>query len=172
MSLLLDKIKEANITKEEALIIINRLHLAIENKDENYISSICERINPNSDNPCSDLFSMSEVCTNVSLEYKSSSEDESNFILLMGLFGNCTKAYIYVDEDFTGFLDKDIDYLSGKGVKEVEIIITITGEKIYSGNLKEEIDHKINKEKREGWFILLGVLIFIGMGLLLKKYLR
>ncbi len=172
MLALLDKIKEANITKEEALVIIDKLKLAIENKDDTYISSICERINPNSDNPCVDLFSMSEVCTNVSLEYKTSPQDETNFTLLTGLFDSCTKAYIYVDEDFTGFLDRDIDYLSSKGVKEVEIIVTITGEKIYSGNLKEEIDHEINKEKREGWFILLCVLIFIGMGLLLKRYLR
>ena len=175
MSKILDRIKEANITKDEAMNIIEELKKAIENKDEKYITTVCERINPGSKNPCTDLLFMGEICSNITLEYKSVPDDfypDQYIKLLSGTFGNCSKAYIYVEENFVGFLEKDIDYLTEKGVKEVEIIITDTGEKIYSGSLNSGIHHEINKEKREGWFILLGILLFIGMGLLLKKYLR
>lgn len=176
MSTILDRIKEANITKEEAMVLIEELKTAIENKDDTYITNVCQRINQGSNNPCSDLLNMDEVCSNVTLEYKLRDSDENQpeqyITLLSGVFGKCTKAYIYLEEDFAGFLDKDIDYLSSKGIKDVELIITATGEKIYTGKLDGEIHHDINKEKREGWYILLGILLFIGMGLLLKRHLR
>jgi hypothetical protein len=118
---------------------------------------------------------MEEVCSNISLEYKSASDDlhPSLYITpLTGLLGSCNHAYVYVDSDFDGFLDKDIEYLSKKGITDVEIINTVTGEKIYSGRLDSNPMPEVNKDKREGWFILIGVLIFIGMGILVKRCIR
>jgi len=176
MSKILEKIKEANITKEEAVTLIEELKNAIEIKDDKYIINVCKRINPESDNPCSDLINMDEVCSNITLEYKLAGSDEQTpeqyITLLSGVYGKCSKAYIYIEEDFTGFLEKDIDYLSNKGILDIELIITTTGEKIYVGKLNGEIHNDVNKEKREGWYILLGILLFIGMGLLLKRHLR
>jgi hypothetical protein len=168
-------------SKEEALVILDKLKTAIERGDEKYISEVCSIINGEEGKidpqACERLLNMTEVCNTITMEYKTASSDEepdpSKYIhLLEGEVGSCNHAYIYVDPNFEGFLDKDIAYLSQMGINTVDIIDLQSDETNYSGALDVKMESKVNKDKKEGWLILIGVIIFIGMGILLKRSMR
>jgi hypothetical protein len=180
---LVDKFKTLSITPEEALEIMTSLKVAIQSGDETYVGKICSRLNKDKDDfidepskNCEDLLSMENTCSSIIINYNTPENDESNpdeyIKILNDSISSCGHAYIYVDSSFEAFLDKDIDYLAGKKIETVDIIVNPEGKNIYSGPLNSKIEPVVNKEKREGWFILIGVMIFIALGILLRNKMR
>jgi hypothetical protein len=178
ISELVDKFKTLPITPDEALEIMTTLKTAIQNGDEKYVGALCTRLG--SDVPgfepsktCEDLLGMETNCESTLINYVTPESDDSNPEYYINFLKNktdiCNHAYIYVDSEFEGFLDKDVDYLLGKKITTIDIIRQPEGKTIYKGELGNKIETAINKEKREGWFILIGVIIFIAMGILIRS---
>lgn len=176
----MDRFETTSITEEEARGIMTELKSAIENGDERSINAVCNRLigNDEKEGPqdCATFLGIQNVCTSISMQYNTIDSENNNnpgsYISVMdGKIGNCDHTFMYVDSKFEGFLDQDISFLTGLGINTIDIINLETRESIYSGILvnKVDIDQKANKDKRDGWLILIGVIIFIGMGILIKK---
>ena len=181
VALILGRINNMTTTKEEALVLLDKIKVALENKDEKSIAEVCSiiegRDGKSDSNACERLMGLTETCQTITMEYKtadSNSEQtpEQYITLLEGEVGICNHAYIYVDSDFEGFLDRDVVYLSRMGINTIDIINLSNNETTYTGALDAKIESKFNKDKRDGWLILIGVIIFIGMGILLKRSMR
>lgn len=188
---IVDKLVSLKIDKEQAMEILEGLKDAIENKNSDYINEVCSRLSASSvdgENACDRFMSdaiigpqLDEECKYLAFNYTTPEEsaifssDPSTYIValhndLLSDGNACSHAYLYVDSAFEGLLDKDVDYLSEMGIRTIDIINVNSQETIYSGPLTTRTETRlVDKEKREGWFILIGVIIFICVGLMLKR---
>jgi len=101
-----------------------------------------------------------------------------------------TKAYIYVDSNWKGFLESDIEMLKSSGIFYATILVTINSQhkiimqmtsvnnlpilKQYPSVIYEDQEGQINegnKEKDKTWVILLIILLLL-IGLIIKHFFK
>lgn len=164
------------ISQEQALRILEQLKAAVLNKDIEIINSICTLLKQNTINTnlqsiveesCNKLFSDTQ-CTSTIINYTNSAEEQQtpqeNILIINKGFGSCKHAFIYVESDFFDFDDEEVEYIKSLGIVDIDIIDRDTDKTIYSGPIDNSSEAK-NDETRDGWLILIGVIILIGVGL-------
>lgn len=169
------------ISPEQALRILEQLKTAVLNKDIEIINSICTILKQNTfntglynivENTCDTLFK-DTACTSTIIKYTFPTEDrpnpKENILVLNDGYGSCKHAIIYVDSDFDYFDDEEINYIKSLNIEQIDIIDEITDNKIYSGFVDENIEIRNDDDTRNGWLILIGVIILIGMGLTISQ---
>jgi hypothetical protein len=167
--------------QSEVSSILDQIKLAILNKDTEKIENICTFVKTHTDNTnlknivndaCDKLY-QDVICTSTIIKYTIPIEErelpEENILILNKGVGSCKHAIIYVESEFEDFDDNEIEYLKQLGIREIDIIDTSSDEKIYSGPLVDENDQNKNNDFNEGWLIIIGVIVFIGIGILIAK---
>ncbi len=165
-------------SQEQALVILEQLKSAVLNQDTEVIENICNFLKEKTQNTelepivkdaCNNIFNDIK-CTSTILKYTFPTEErplpEENISVMSKGIGSCKHAIIYVDDDFDDFSEEEIEYMHKLGIAQIDIINLSTNDKIYSGDLDEEVQ---KDDKRDGWLILIGVIIFIGVGLAITK---
>jgi len=169
------------LSNPEVSPIFDEIKLAILNKDTEKIENICSLVKKHTQNTnmknivneaCDSLY-QEVICTSAIIKRTQRTEEkptlEENILILNKGIGSCKHAIIYVDSDFEDFEEDEIDYLNNQlGIQQIEIIDSSNDEKIYSGSLLEESENK-NSNFNEGWLILFGIIILIGIGFFVTK---
>lgn len=175
--------QKSSLSQENALSILEELKQAVETKDRKAISTVCSflksetngmQISETVDAACESVMEY-KTCKSNTIHYttpESYTVDLSTIFTFLDDTNSCSHSYIYVDDDFKGFSGREVDYITNLGITHVDIINVISNEKIYSGLVKEDIGKKYTKDEKDGWMILIGVIIFISMGLLMKSTIK
>jgi len=164
------------VSQQEALTILEQLKTAVINNDSEVINEVCTVLKQKTANTsfepivqstCDTLFKDMQ-CTSAVINFTSpnGNSSPSDYInLVNNKIGSCKHAFIYVDSDFEGFDDEEVNFISKLGIADVDIINPSNNHTVYSGPLDSNINTKGDEESKSGWMILVGVIIFIAMGL-------
>jgi hypothetical protein len=173
-----DKLK--SLPENDALELLEKLKAAVTTKDPNAIDQVCKlldsrtvgtELNSTVSDACRSMFS--EKKSSVIIRYTTPTNFDIPLTqsIIVTTDGSSTfdHAFIYVDDIFEGFHPKEIEYMVSLGINNCDIINPSTGKVIYTGLLNPDVAKPENIEMKEGWMILIGVIIFIGAGLLIKS---
>jgi hypothetical protein len=169
-------VRDKNMSQEDALALLETFKTAVESNDTDAINQVCTRLKYETEgtafsplvvDTCQSLF-IDVKCDSIVLNYQS--DDDSPFkVIVRSENSSCSHAYVYVDSEFEGFDDDDMLYLIEMGIKDVDIINPDTGTTIYKGKLDDKFETIMENDRRHGWLIMIGVILFICTCLAVRK---
>lgn len=181
-----NKIK--TVSREEALSLLEGFKSAVMAGDKNAIDSVCSLLKEGTsgtdlnsivNHACDSLFDDNESHNYAILKYTAPIGENSiareNITIIREQSEQSRKAFIYVDNDeFDQFDDSEFHYIASFNIDFIHIINPTTGRRIYSGPLDADFTVNTNTEtdKRDGWMILLCVIVLITMGLCVRHSVR
>jgi hypothetical protein len=169
-----------------ALNLLEEFKIAVQYKDKTAIDNVCNFLKRETKdsvlnipviNACDNLFS-NKKCEKTVINYitplTENYDIKDSFLIIQNSDGgNCGQADIYVDEFFNGFSDEELEYISNLHLTYVKIIQTGTNSELYSGLVNSNIQDILgDNSSNDGWIIIIGIILFISMGLLARKSIR